>query len=272
MNTADREDARSTTELISIALENPHDDNDQSVYWDAIGTLRWRATSEVFDAAQCLCESDCPVEQRVGCDILAQLGAPEKPFASAAFSLVVSVLNRADNLDALYSSISALGWLGDLRGVDFVLPYLDHPEEDIRFGVTHALTALCRDKRSIDGLIRLTSDPSVHVRDWATFGLGTQSDVDTPEVRNALFARLNDPDLETRCEALVGLARRKDERVIDPLIRELSGDEVLDIAVEAAGELGDPRCYPALLRLRERYGCEGYMETALRQCARPVLS
>jgi hypothetical protein len=71
---------------------------------------------------------------------------------------------------------------------------------------------------------------------------------------------------------LVGLARRKDERVIDPLIHELSGDEVLDIAVEAAAELGDPRCYPALLRLRERYGCEGYMETALRQCAPAVLS
>jgi hypothetical protein len=204
MNTADREHARSTTDLVSIALENPHDDDDdQSVYWDAIDTPRWRGTWEVFDAAQCLCESDCPVEQRVGCDILAQLGAPGKPFASAAFPLVVSVLNRADDLDTLYSSISALGWLGDLRGVDFVLPFLDHPDEDIRFGVTHALTALWRDKRSIDGLIRLTSDLCVDVRDWATFGLGTQSDVDTPEVRSALLERLNDPDLETRCEALV---------------------------------------------------------------------
>lgn len=272
MNTPDRDDSRSTTELVSIALANPHDDDDESLYWEAIWTLRRRATFEVFEAARRLCESHCPIEQQAGCDILAQLGAPEMAFASASFPLAVSVLQRTDNLDTLYSSLSALGWLGDLRGVDFILPFLDHPDKDIRFGVTHALTALREDQRSIDGLVRLTSDTHIEVRDWATFGLGTISEFDTPEIRSALLARLNDPDHVTRCEALVGLARRKDKRIIDTLVRELSNNEVHDLAVEAAAELGDPRCYPILLRLRETAGSHGYMEQALNRCMPPTVA
>jgi HEAT repeat protein len=54
----------------------------------------------------------------------------------------------------------------------------------------------------------LTQDTAPEVRDWATFALGTQIDLDTSEIRDALAARLNDPDEVTRAEAATGLSRR----------------------------------------------------------------
>jgi HEAT repeat protein len=192
------------------------------------------------------------------------------PFAADSFQLVTSVLEGTGDLETLCSSLYALGWLRVARGVDYVLGFLNHPDEQVRFAVTHALTKLNEDQRSIDGLIRLTTDNDVDVRDWATFGLGSIVDIDTPNIRSALLARLHDSDQVTRCEALVGLARRKDNRIINTLIRELSGDDVLDLAVEGAAELGDPRCYPHLLKLCETHGSHGCMVQALKQCTPPL--
>jgi HEAT repeat protein len=63
-------------------------------------------------------------------------------------------------------------------------------------------------------LIRLTNDDSSDVRDDAVFGLGSILDLDTAEIRDALRARLFDSDLDTRLEALVGLAERRDPTVL----------------------------------------------------------
>jgi|RhiMetdeSRZDD1v2_1073273.scaffolds.fasta_scaffold80101_2 hypothetical protein len=54
-------------------------------------------------------------------------------------------------------------------------------------------------------LIELSRDVEPGARDWATFGLGTYSKIDSPEIRAALLARLADEDDETRgerCSAL----------------------------------------------------------------------
>jgi HEAT repeat protein len=113
------------------------------------------------------------------------------------------------------------------------------------------------------------------VRDWATFGLGTQIDTDTPEIREALHQRLNDPDADTRAEAMVGLARRKDLSALEPILEGLSGDEVDDLVIEAAAELGDPRLLPALVELKSKWsetsGDIAYLKTRSRvaRVARP---
>jgi HEAT repeat protein len=264
-----RGDERSTRELVNVVLTSNDEDDADSAYWEAMSVLRRRGTVEVFDTAKALCLSLCPYEQRVGCEILAQLGGPEQPFASASFPLVASVIQRTDNLDTLGCALCALGWLGDLRGVDIVLPFVEHPHAWIRYWVTQTLVALDDDPRCITGLIRLTTDASAVVRDWATFGLGSQIDVDTPEIRAALFARVADEDEITRGEALVGLARRKDARVLEPLIRELEHypDAEYCHSVEAAETLADARLLPVLKRLQESSNDRTIFDKAIRQCS-----
>ena len=60
------------------------------------------------------------------------------------------------------------------------------------------------------------------MRDWATFALGSLAPQDTPELRDALASRLEDPDPETRLEAVHGLALRGDMRAVEPALELLS--------------------------------------------------
>ena len=71
------------------------------------------------------------------------------------------------------------------------------------------------DERVFDALVELTADPEPGIRDWATFALGTLSPQDTPTLRDALAARLDDSDDSTRIEAVHGLALRGDARALD---------------------------------------------------------
>ena len=45
---------------------------------------------------------------------------------------------------------------------------------------------------AVESLILLSADPDEDIRNWATFGLGSQAEgVDTPELREALVRRLD---------------------------------------------------------------------------------
>ena len=68
----------------------------------------------------------------------------------------------------------------------------------------------------LDALIALSGDAEDDVRDWATFALGTLAEADDPALRDALAARLDDPDEATRLEAVHGLAVRGDARAEAP--------------------------------------------------------
>jgi hypothetical protein len=124
-----------------------------------------------------------------------------------------------------------------------ILALADHGDPQVRQAVAAQLPLLADPKPDsvIMALLRLTRDPYPDVRDWACFALGTQCpDVDTPDLRDALAARLADPDSETRCEALYGLARRHDSRSLPAVAEALARDTVWLMEVEAAGALGDP--------------------------------
>lgn len=128
-----------------------------------------------------------------------------------------------------------------------------HPDPDVRRAVVETLPLVLSEppQRAVGAVIELTSDEVVAVRDHACFVLGQQwREVDTPLLREALATRLDDLDRNTRNEALLGLAYRRDPRaaprVRAALARE-SGD-VWRLELVAAGALGDPRLHPFVLR------------------------
>jgi hypothetical protein len=136
----------------------------------------------------------------------------------------------------------------DPDALPVALELAGHPDPEIRRASAQVLPALGQlssdepNKRDavVSSLIMLTRDADEDVRDWACFALGTQlSDVDSPELRDALAERLRDGHDDTRCEAMLGLARRADPRTLPVLLERLAAPNVYALEIESAGALGD---------------------------------
>ena len=263
------DDPRSVGELISNLLSGP----DEGLYWDAVCALHWRGTHEVLDRAVRLCQSVCAVERRSGADILGQLGVPDRTFPESCLRTLLNMLVGENDHDVLRAVLVALSHLRDPEAIVPASRFRHHPDPDVRHGVVLALTGH-EGEQALGVLIELTRDPEAHVRDWATFALGSQVDVDTPELRDALVGRLSDEDDETRAEAMVGLARRGDRQVLTALRRELESDSVGALAVEAAALIGDSELHPALLARVDWWDVDvGSLGEAIRACSpRPELT
>lgn len=260
-----RQDERSAKELINVALCE-HDDH---LRWDAICALQRRGSDEVFQRAAALCGSFCEFERELGADILGQLDISEEPLLQNRVALLLEMLETERAPRVLIAVLSALGHQRSVEAIEPASRLRHHDDNDVRFAVVMAL--MYQDHPvAVASLIELTRDRNSDVRDWATFALGTQSEMDSREIREALAARLSDEDDDTRCEALVGLARRGDDRVVAPLIKALGAETVSSLELEAAELIADPRLYPALLALRGRWQShDEELENAIRTCAPP---
>jgi HEAT repeat protein len=249
---AARQDPRSTHELISQALTL---DEEDSLLGEILTLLHFRATREVFEAAAALCKSRRTAERQLGASILNQLGHPDRIFPDEVLAVLSAMLVTEKDRDVLHTICIALRYLDLPEGIPLLLSLKEHPDAWVRHGVAFGLGGE-EDPEAVQGLIDLSADEDEVVRDWATFGLGKQLDLDTPPIRAALAARLDDPDPVTRAEAFGGLARRKDPRVIPPLLEALRPERIdwfeegQDLVIEAAEELADPRLRVALRRLR----------------------
>ncbi len=114
-----------------------------------------------------------------------------------------------------------------------VIRFSNHSDPNVRHAVVLVLTTeVC--PAAMTWLVRMSRDTDHNARDWATFALGALFDTDTCEIRVALLDRVADPHDDTRGEALGGLARRSDPRVVDWLKTEFASDGVGSLAVEAA--------------------------------------
>lgn len=236
---------RSIDELISVALTGDEDDDHA---WGAIRELQERGDDAVFESAKRLTQSSSEKERGLGVNVLAQWGTPKRSEEQRVkcADVVLELLRTEEAPRVLHAIGFALGHLRDSRAVDALIPFANHRDPEVRLGVTFGVLWA---PAAIGCLIGLSADVDDDVRNWATFGLG-QMGADSPALRDALVARLNDANAEIRGEALLGLAQRKDARVIEPLRRELAGPLEWMFAVEAAGALGDRALLPLLLELR----------------------
>jgi HEAT repeat protein len=265
----------SVDELFALARSAENDE----AYWDAVSALHGRAEKRTFDLASVLCDSFAAGERCLGADVLGQLGAgpdatpAESPFAPAAGEVLLRLLDEDDEPAVLSSAAVGLGHLRDERAIEPLVALSSNPDDEVRRSVVHGLMGY-DDDRAVDALIDLSADSAGGVRDWATFALGVQIDRDTPEVRDALAARLDDSDVDARAEAIRGLARRRDERALEPALaaaEDGGGPNVDEALVLLGASTGDARLRPHLKRLSadpeaaSTYGEE--LERALERCA-----
>ncbi|BAY20082.1 hypothetical protein NIES21_59520 (plasmid) [Anabaenopsis circularis NIES-21] len=258
----------STQQIIQLACC----EENQETYWDYVLILRMRGSNEELVEASKLCQSQSPKKRSLGVDILGELGIPQRTFLTQCGDILLNLLSNESDSNVLASIGFAFGHLNDARSVEPLVKLKNHPNVDVRMGVVSGLMSQS-DELAIQALIDLSSDENEDIRNWATFSLGSQIETDTPAIRDALLTRIiletseDETIAEIRGEALLGLALRKDERVISPLIAELESDCVGRLAVEAAKEIGDAKLYPALIKLQQWWDLDiKLLEEAISNC------
>jgi methionyl-tRNA formyltransferase len=179
-----------------------------------IDALIWRGSREVLDAARELSADPDPVARAVAAHVLGQLGGAMRAFPADQAGALDALAASEDDPEVLSTIAHAFGHLGEPHGLDRLVAWADHPDPRVREGVAFALGGW-RDERALAALAQLAADAAPPVRDWATFALGTLAPQDTPELRDALARRLDDPDPDTRLEAVHGLALRGDPRAAE---------------------------------------------------------
>ncbi|WP_431100037.1 HEAT repeat domain-containing protein [Roseateles noduli] len=220
--------------------------------WRAVEVLQRRGSPTLLTRIEALCESPRVRRRAVGLSIAAQLMRREHGrdvlFAEQETQQLLLRGLADPHHDVVRAAVAGLGQRPHGASVQGLLRLSTHPDSKMRWQVAVALGSY-EEPEAIEGLIRLATDPSAEVRDWATFGLGSLRMDDTPAIRAALRRNLDDPDIDVRGEALVGLARRRDEGIVERLIGLLTPECHL-YELDAAEELADPRLEGPLQALK----------------------
>ena len=236
-------DARTmpTPALIARAFELSALGSDSPARWDCVHTLCRRGEAEIFQVAR-RWAATVPSQRRLGADVLAKLGPlaisgadRARPFTEPTVPILERLLDDAD-AQVVAAAIYALHHHHAREPVTRRMALAGHASRQVRKAVAVALGG-ATGPAAVTTLVTLSGDDAEDVRDWATFGLGTMCDLDTPEIRQALFVRLTDRHFETRAEAMAGLARRGDLRAVPTIAESLAAQWVDALAVEAAGEI-----------------------------------
>jgi HEAT repeat protein len=223
--------------------------------------------------------SDVDDERVAGWEIIDDLcnGRPEH--VKRSWEVARGRLNREDDPEVVESAVYALGRMASNdyerehvipEAREFLLMQADATSSDVRLAVSRELPwflGIAEDARVLSALIDLTRDPEDEIRDWATFGLGVLTDVDTADLRVALVDRLADDHEDTRDEAMIGLARRSDPAVKDTILAALGPGSVSNLAVESAALLADDDFLPLLIELRAWWDVDPeLLERAISRC------
>ena len=227
----------SNEKIFSRLLKNKSSKN----YWKFILELRKRKTKDIFDKAIELTSSEISKDKIIGINILAQFGHPRLHVKKILSTLFKLLKNETDK-NVISSILYGIGHNNENlteKQIEIICSYQDHKSVNVRHSIVSSLLAVEK-TQAIKTLIKLSKDKSPDVRDWATFGLGIQIELDNELIREALWCRTYDSDKATRNEAIFGLAKRKDERIKEILQSELENiDELGSLILESIEEFND---------------------------------
>jgi HEAT repeat protein len=156
-------------------------DREADERWQIVAKLHGRTDRLAFEAACRLAVADDGSERVLGLDILGQIGySADRPFLEETLPILIAACSD-DRAEVVAASIAALGHIGDHRGLPSILRHAGHVCDDTRYSVAVALPAVAGDPpaaQAVEALILLSADADPQTRDWATFGLGSQLDID----------------------------------------------------------------------------------------------
>jgi HEAT repeat protein len=238
------------SELVRRVLDAEDIDSDQR--WRAIAELHGRGSRATFDLAAELCRSTDPRRVCDGLDMLSQFGTPERVCQEDARRIIRDCLTPDRPVGVLVSAASAAGHQADDVAVPLLVRLAGHPSAEVRHSVACALGGR-PGAEVVPTLMGLMTDVDADVREWSTFGLARLRQDDSPEIRSAFWARIEDPDLDTRWEAIAGLAVRNVFEVRACLETELRRAAEVENdcfpLLEAAHAFLDPTLNPLLAPL-----------------------
>lgn len=129
--------------------------------------------------------------------------------------------------------------------IDIQIDLLNDPDWVVRREAVITLGEM-GDERCVEPLARALRDGDWQVREVAIEAMGQ---VGSPAVET-LIKLLRDWDV--RKYAILSLGKIRDERVLDPLLRQLRNDEFKDDAIQALVELGEPAVEKLIGALRDK--------------------
>jgi HEAT repeat protein len=215
--------------LTAVALEDGEETSPAKVF------LQQQTSREVFEAVKDLCQSADAWCRASGIEIMMRM--PGKSFLLEAQELIVRIAETEAEVRVIEALAYALVHLEVPERWKFLVGWTHNSSAAARFAIAYSLGGCSDNLDVVNSLISLSRDVDEDVRDWATFGLGDLSDLDTPAIRDALVDRLQDDFIDARCEAIYGLAKRHDARVINALNSELQKDAVGSLVLDAVHEL-----------------------------------
>ncbi|MDG3442999.1 HEAT repeat domain-containing protein [Nitrospirillum amazonense] len=228
-------DLPSIDSLIEAAVAEMRRDDDRT---PALVALQGMGTQAGLARILDLSRSPEPIRRRLAAVVLGQMHGPgqrsdERAFPEPACSVLLRLLDDED-AGVMVDAIFALGHLGNRRCDPVLAARCHHEDPHVRYAIAFALCGSTTPV-AVEALLALMEDVYDQVRDWATTGIGQTTELDGPEIRAALLRRVDDEDVFTQAEAMHGLARRRDARVLPPLIHALSHEHLMPhLFVDAA--------------------------------------
>lgn len=251
---------------------------DNRPYEEAQALVEQLGTEHAEERGSALIRAAAQPEQLLGIHVLGLLAADR---ANAAAQLVQSAaeLIHSTDQEIRLAVTRAVGGLADNpAAASLLLDALNDPDLQVRVAAVRGMGVAVEDPQPRDpcvvALIELLNDPAAEIRDWSAFVLGSQWEVDSPELRDALFALASDDesDEHVAAEAALGLAVRGDRRVIAIIRGRLATPHVGKLWLRAAGEARSRSLLPALHSLRRFVPDDGddwdlELAAALEACA-----
>ncbi|HVQ44180.1 MAG TPA: HEAT repeat domain-containing protein [Candidatus Saccharimonadia bacterium] len=250
-------------------------------FWNLLEKIK-QDREAALALAYSLLDTSAPSERFFAVVLLGKIFNPTERHQRAEARHMIAVLAARAARERHPAILTQIGYaLGKPYLREAVRPLVKlsrHPHEDVRYAATGSIVSGIHErapKYALDRLFELMRDPDPDVRNWATFAVGTQLDIEannSDAIRQALLDRTRDRHFETRAEAFRGLARRGDRRGVLPLKHWLErqdqqGKTIWTWEIEAAGIYGDPIFYPALTSVAEWWRTDQpVMSWALARC------